>query len=407
MKENGSGMDLRVNPPPVLRQLSVRAVMEILLRERSASRAGLSRLTGLSKQTISEVIRVLAERGFVIERGLISGGVGRSAVRYEVDPNAGYVLGIDLGSTTIRAMLANLTSSIVAEIEIPSDQRGGLSLLNQIGGVRSSLLEMAGVEPHQLLVAAVATPGVMDPATGHLSLASNIAEIGDIDVAAAIRAAIGCPVIFENDINAAALGEYWEPGERPDGSFAFISLGTGVGMGILVNGKLLRGATDAAGEIAYLPMGSDPFTPSSLERGALECAIGAAGIVSRYRSLGGSADVSVRDIFDRFNQGEAAAKATIAETARLAALVVVAIAAVIDPAKTIFGGKIGARPELVALIRDILPSCTRRPIWLAGSRLGARATVAGATAIALGELHNTLFSPLDLPERMNLPALHA
>jgi predicted ArsR family transcriptional regulator len=121
-----------IAPTRVLRQLSVQAVMTILLREGAASRAGLSRKTGLSKQTMSEVIRLLTERGWVRESGMISGGVGRSAVRYEVDADAGYVLGLDLGASTIRASIANIAGAIVRESEVRADPQGGMRLIEQI-----------------------------------------------------------------------------------------------------------------------------------------------------------------------------------------------------------------------------------------------------------------------------------
>ncbi|MEO7223557.1 MAG: helix-turn-helix domain-containing protein, partial [Devosia sp.] len=117
-------MDDLIAPTRVLRQLSVQAVMNVLLREGSASRAGLSRKTGLSKQTMSEVIRLLTDRGWVRESGMISGGVGRSAVRYEVDADAGFVLGVDLGASTLRTSIANIAGSIVKESEVTADSRG-------------------------------------------------------------------------------------------------------------------------------------------------------------------------------------------------------------------------------------------------------------------------------------------
>ncbi|MBP0650317.1 ROK family protein, partial [Mycobacterium tuberculosis] len=100
---------------------------------------------------------------------------------------------------------------------------------------------------------------------------------------------------------------------------AYVSLGTGVGLGALVNGRLLRGATGAAGEIGFLPFGAEPKAVQSLETGALECAIGARGIRARYRDAGGGAEASVRDILDRAAAGEARAAAVIAETGRIAA----------------------------------------------------------------------------------------
>jgi predicted NBD/HSP70 family sugar kinase len=397
-------LDDLIAPTRVLRQLSVQAVMNVLLREGSASRAGLSRKTGLSKQTMSEVIRLLTERGWVRESGMISGGVGRSAVRYEVDADAGFVLGVDLGASTLRTSIANIAGSIVKESEVTADPRGGIHLVEQIGDLKRRALAEAGVARERLLQAAVAIPGVMDPATGRLSLAPNLDDMGTIDVASALRQVLDCKVTFENDVNAGAIGEYWETPQSQTEHFAFVSIGTGVGLGILVDGNILRGASQAAGEVGYLPIGSDPFSPLSVERGALESALGAAGIAGRYHLAGGAAGTSVRQIFERFNAGERAAIVTINDSARLAALLVATVTAVIDPAKVVMGGNIGGRPELVDLIRQILPTCTRRPVVVECGLLGARATVVGAAAIALGELHNSLFSPRELPNKRDVPA---
>lgn len=397
-------MDDLVAPTRVLRQLSVQAVMDVLLREGSASRAGLSRTTGLSKQTMSEVIRVLIERGWVRQSGMISGGLGRSAVRYEVDAAAGCVLGVDLGSNTIRATVANIAGAIVIDDEITANPRGGMHLIEQIGVLKTAILSQAGLPKHKLLHATVATPGVMDPSSGRLSLAPNLDDMGTIDVATSVRQALECKVTFENDVNAGAIGEYWETRQSNEGYFAYISIGTGVGLGILVDGKLLRGASQAAGEVGYLPLGNDPFMPLSVERGALECALGAAGISGRYHLAGGPAGTSVRNIFERYNEGQRAAIVAIEDSARLASLLVATVTAVIDPGKIVIGGNIGGRPEMVALIRKILPDCTRRPVPIEGSLLGPRATVVGAAAIALGELHNSLFSPRELPNKRDVPA---
>lgn len=376
--------------------------MERLLRDGATSRASLSRSTGLSKQTISEVMLVLAERGWVKESGMISGGVGRTAVRYAIDASAGFALGLDLGASTLRGVLCDIGGTIVAQHELPADGRGG-QLPAQARELKAILLEAANAPTDRVQVATVATPGVMNP-QGKLELAPNLPGLGEIDVAGQLRAALECQVMFENDVNAAALGEYWEAGENADDHFAFVSIGTGVGLGILVGGELLRGSALAAGEIGYLPLGGDPFTPRSLEQGALESSIGAGGILERYSALGGSAE-TVRDIFDRLESGDIAARRTIEETARIAALLVLTITSVIDPDRVVFGGNIGGRPELVQRVAGLMPSVQRRPIRVEASRLGARATVLGAAAMSLGQMHNSLFSTLELPGRLGLPTL--
>jgi predicted NBD/HSP70 family sugar kinase len=292
----------------------------------------------------------------------------------------------------------------VRESEIQADPRGGMRLIEQIAALRHDILGEASVPPERLLQAAVAIPGVMDPATGRLSLAPNLDDMGTIDVATSIRQVLECKLTFENDVNAGAIGEYWETPQSQTEHYAFVSIGTGVGLGILVDGKILRGAFQAAGEVGYLPLGPDPFSPLNVERGALESSLGAAGIAGRYHLAGGRQGTPVREIFERYNAGERAAIVTITESARLAALLVATVTAVIDPAKVVMGGNIGGRPELIDLIRQILPTCTRRPVAVEGGLLGARATVVGAAAIALGELHNSLFRPRELPNKRDVPA---
>jgi len=388
---------------PMLRQLSVRTVVEVFLERGAVSRADLAKITGLSKQTTSDVIRQLEERGLVHPTGRAVGRVGRSAITYEIDASAGFVLGVDLGSTNTRLALADLRGGWVGELECPTDGRGGREMIGAIAALKRRLLDETGVDPGKVRAAAVAMPGVIDPRDGTLSLAPNMVGLNDINLVAAFRDILECDVAVENDINSAALGEFWRGCGASSSSLAFVSLGTGIGLGMLINGKLLRGVAGAAGEISYLPFGTDPFSPLSLERGALECAIGAAGIIHRYMLAGGDAGTDVREIVARARRGDAAAGAAISETARIATLLVVTIQSMFDPEKIVIGGNIGRGAAMVDLIRETLPLCSRRPIEIVESQLGHRASVIGAVAIALGRLHDTLFTPQDLPGRLRLP----
>ncbi|WP_414901877.1 ROK family transcriptional regulator [Rhizobium cremeum] len=398
-------MNLRAPPAPVLRQISVRAAMDILLNEGPTSRATLAKKTGLSKQTMSEVIRTLEESGWVRVKGVVSGKVGRSAITYEVAPDGGYALGVDIGANTVRLALVSLTGTIVHEIEHATGGKTGLAQFEQVHDLVEAGLARSNIRPEKMLFAAVATPGVVDPETGHLALAPNMGDVGSLDVVRGLRQALGCDVTIENDVNAAMIGEAWKGCSTGIDSGAFISLGTGIGLGMMINGKLIRGARGAAGEISYLPFGADPYAADSLERGALECAIGARGIVERHKAAGGLG-TSVREVLERAEAGETPALATIRETARLAALLVVSVDAMIDPEKIVLGGNVGRHPLMVKLIREALPACTRRPIAVEASLLGSRATLIGAVAIALNHLHNSLFSPQDLPSEMRLPQQH-
>src|SRR5438045_2805778 len=138
-------MPLDIPSSPAARQQSVRLVIERLLRDGSVSRAGIARATGLSKQTISEVMRELERDGWVVEDGQIQGSVGRSAVTYALRRDAAFVLGIDLGGTKLHTALADAKGAIVTESIEPTTAGGGAAVVAQIGRMADALLERAGV----------------------------------------------------------------------------------------------------------------------------------------------------------------------------------------------------------------------------------------------------------------------
>jgi predicted NBD/HSP70 family sugar kinase len=387
---------------PVARQQSVRLVVERLLRDRSVSRAEIARSTGLSKQTISEVMRDLERDGWVHEDGQIQGSVGRSAVTYALRPDAAFVLGIDLGGTKLHIALADLHGEIVAESIEPTSCDGGAAVVAQIERMKDALLEQASVPAQRLRGGVMGSPGMVDPASGSIVIAPNIPGLDSLDVRAALRERLGIDVAIENDVNLAAIGEHWRGNSRKARSFAFIAVGTGIGMGIFSDGYLVRGARGAAGEIAYLPLGGDPYDARGLRYGTLETAIGSVGIIERYVGLGGSPGSTVRDVFDRLDIEEAA-RITIDEVSRILTTAILAVHSILDSEIIILGGSIGARPELKLRIDEHLGRCMREPVRIELSALGNRATLIGAIGSALDLVHRSLFGigrdagPLALP----------
>ncbi len=384
-------------------QLSVRVVIEAILHQGPISRARLAQVTGLSKQTTSEAVRLLEAAGWVGQRGRTQGKLGRSAIDYEIQADAAFVLGVDLGREKIRAALADLSGASVAETSAPTDRRGGVRVVEQIFKLREELVRGASVDPARLRYAVVGTPGIVDAATGAVHLAPNIAHLDSIDVVGLLRDGFACDIVVENDINLAALGEQWQGRGQGPRNLAFIALGTGLGMGLVMDGRLIRGVGGAAGEIGYLPLGADPFAPESRRTGALERLVGAHGIIARYEAAGGKKGLLVPAIFERLETGDSAAIAVIDETARLLAMAAVSVCALVDPEQIVLGGSIGARPELIERIESLLPLCLTRPAPIVRSVLQERATIVGALATALSRLHNRLFGVTDLPGEFDLP----
>jgi predicted NBD/HSP70 family sugar kinase len=382
---------------------SARAVIDAVLREGPISRAEIARSSGLSKQTISEAMRDLERDGWVREVGQTQGPVGRSAVTYEVRADAAFAIGIDIGGTKLQIALADLKGGIVAEVVEPTERRGGPEVVDQIARLVDMLASRTGVARSAIRSGAMGSPGYVDPASGGIAIAPNIPGIDALDMPAVLKSRLGFPVAIENDVNLAAMGEQWQGSTRDRArSFVFLALGTGIGMGVVADGKLIRGARGAAGEIAYLPVGGDPFDARNTRFGTLESAIGSEALAARYAALGGKPSTSVREIFDALESDEMA-RITIDEASRTIAAAILAIGAMFDPELVVLGGSIGTRHELKAGIERYLCRCMPVPIPIVTSALGSRATLVGAIGRALVEVRAGLFG-VDAPPPVIDPA---
>ena len=317
-------------------------------------------------------------------------------------PDSAFVLGIDLGGTKLHVALADLNGQIVAEAVEPTTREGGIGVVEQIGRIADGLIERAGISRQRLHGGVMGSPGIVDPASGAIVIAPNIPGLDTLGVQAALSARLGVDIAIENDVNLAAIGEHWSGNGRRTRTFAFIAIGTGIGMGIFADGQLVRGSRGAAGEIAYLPLGGDPYDARGLRLGTLETAVGSAAITERYSSLGGAKGTTVREIFDRLADDEAA-RSTIDEVARIIAAAILAVNSVIDPEVVVMGGSIGTHPELIERIEAHLARCMREPARIEISALGNLATLTGAIGSAVDMARRTMFhvgsdaSPLALP----------
>ena len=388
----------------VARQLNLRTVMDQFVAAGRISRAEIARRSGLSKQTVSEIVAELEAAGWIRRTGdtVMSGASGRSAALYEVDPTAGAIVGVDLGGTKISAALGDIGGSVRRELTVPTDPRGGRRVIAQIVGLARDLATAEGLDPARIRVLALGSPGALDRQTGVMAFAPNIPSFGDLDVAREIAAELDVEVVVDNDVNVAALGEDWAGHGRGRSEFVFVSVGTGIGMGVVSEGVLRTGATGAAGEIAYLPLGTDPFDPANQLRGPLEEAVGGEGLARRYA---GGADRptgrhGVLELFAAAAAGDPDARAALEEEARLLALAICAVAAVLDPELVVLGGGIGSRPELLEPVQRWLARLMSRPTPVLTSELGPRAGLLGAIAVGLRTAHRALFPAPAAAERL-------
>ena len=369
-------------------------MLNCVLRIGPISRAQIARETALSKPTVSQALTGLEGAGLVHEAGRSSGGKGPTAVLYELNPRAGWVVGIDVGRNWVRAAIADVSGRFVARRDERARVKSARTLITQIGSIAHGLAADAGIRWRQVTFATVGSPGVFEPNRGQVALAYSLPGWGREGIVEAVQAELGTKTAFENDVNLAALGEQWHGLGKGVENFVYLHLGTGVGMGLVLNGELFRGSSGAAGEIAYLPLaGTDLKDPASRRRGPLDSAASAAGVVATARKLGVSPPLTAKRVFNAARDGDRKARRVVQVEADRIALAVAAVASVVDPELVILGGGIGGNGDLLMepverALRSVSPFRPR----VESSTLREEATLHGSVFLALQAAQDQLFA---------------
>ena len=392
---NGArGAPITVGTPSLLRAINERTVLDLIHHQGPLSRAQVARVSGLSKPTVSLALNGLLHASLVREVGRSRGERGPSALLYELNPSAGWVVGVDIGRRWVRAGIADIAGGIIARRDERARVASAKSLIGQVGGVARRLAAEAGVEWSQVTHATLGSPGVFDPVHGYVALAPALPGWGRTGLVQAVRDELGTNVSFENDVNLAALAERTEGLGRNVQDFVFLSVGTGIGMALVIDGRVYRGAHGAAGEVGYMPIGpGDPRDVVNRRRGALEEAAAATGIVHTARRLGMRPPLSPERIFVAARRGNPIAMKVVQGEAVLLSLAIATVTPVIDPEMVILGGGIGRNGDLLVEpiereLRQLLPFRPR----VAVSALGDDAVLRGAIATALEVARDRVFA---------------
>ena len=355
--------------PPLLRNLNERTVLETIRNDAPISRAEISRRSGISKPTVSQALQSLLEAGLVREATERPDGPGYGAVYFEPVAEAALVLGLDLGARFVRGAVCDLGGAIRARQDVELAGADAAGAVEALSGLCASLLASSALEDGSVDGVVLGVPGVVE-ADGTLRLAENVAGLEGRPFAAELQAALDLPVTLENDINLAALGEQWHGVARGVGDFAFLSVGTGMGAGLVLDGELHRGRHGAAGEIDFaLGELGEALDPSAPE-------------VSRLASELTGQTGDARAVFGAARNHDSRARAVVDEVARRIALHVAPIAAVADVELVVLGGGIGANGDLLLdpvsrLLAEWLPFPPRVEV----STLGEAAVLTGALAV--------------------------
>jgi predicted NBD/HSP70 family sugar kinase len=385
----GTGAGLFAARPSLIRAMNEQLLLEQIRQRGPCSRAELARVSGLSKPTVSLALDNVERAGLVRIAGQRTGVP-------EIRPDAGLVLGLDIGHEYVRGALADLTGEIRTRASLRARATSVRARVAELVELAGLLCENADVTRSAITQTVIGSPGVYDPRRNAMKLTGGLRGWDRPAALAGLREAFGPSLVMENDVDAAALAERALGHGREVDNFAFVHIGTGIGMGLILAGQLVRGAHGVAGEIAFMPLsgGAGADEHEVRKRGTLETAASASGIVRAARRGGMRGPVSARRVFEAAAAGDDRAQAVVAEEAQLVAKTICAVITVVDPDLIVLGGGIGRAPDFAEAVTTELERIAPVMPAIRVSALGTDAVTDGClvagTELAWGQLMTAL-----------------
>jgi glucokinase-like ROK family protein len=377
-----------------LRRLNRLRVIDALREEGLISRAEIARRTGLSRSTVSSLVSELQADGLVVERSEPAAAHGdqggRPPILLSFDASAGVAVGIDFDHHHLRVAVSDLSSRILAERERELDtDHLAHEGLDAAADLVSELLTEAGIEPSQVIGAGMCLPGPIHRPSGVVG--STAILPGWVGVAAAdeMHRRLDLPILVDNDANLAALAEAAFGAGRDAKDLVYLMISSGIGAGLVLNGRLYRGAEGLAGELGHVLVDADGPVCRCGNRGCLETIAGTDALAELLRRSHGDG-LDGRAIVRLARGGDLGCRRVIADAGRAIGKAAAMLVNVLNPELLIVGGDLSDAGELLldgvreSLERSALPTAAQAATVVAGS-LGDRAEVLGAIALVLSE----------------------
>ena len=400
----------RPGTPRLLRELNDRAALDLLVERGPLTRAQIGERTGLSKVTASQLLSRLESRGLVAVVGSQAGGRGPNAALYAVVPSSAYVAGVEVGPDGVTAGVADITGHIAAQVTV--DPNGADDPVKMVHSAVVKACRSAKVALPKLSAFVIGTPGVIDPGSGDVQFSFDLPAWHE-GVLDALRNDLRRPVTIENDVNLAAIAERAYGAAREVDDFALMWLDRGMGLSLMLGGRLHRGRSGGAGEIGYLPVPGAPLPIGAARRGPADEGViestswGRATLAGGYGALVGAdavralahehgiAGPTAVECVGAAAADEARGGPFLDELARRISYGATSVNIVLDPGLVVLSGNLGRAggPPLATRIEEIVGriSPTRPAVAVTG--VEGNPVLRGALYAALEQARDEVFSP--------------
>ncbi len=400
---------------PGLRRLNTALVLDSVRSVHPAPQriADLVRATGLTRPTVTQSVGDLIAAGWLRSAAPPDiREVGRPAVQVRLNGPSAFTLGIDVGVHSVAVAIADLTNERVALVREPVLSGGGAgvdAMLVALDLAVSKALAEADIDAADLVQVTVGSPGIVDETTQLITLSDALGQWSTLDLVGRVRKQFSCPVRLENNANLVASAVYAARAEPPRTLLA-VQWGERLGAGIVIDGRLHRGASAAAGEIGYVSLGEARGRVGMTEQGPLEKSIGTAGIVARARTAAADDPSSILNgrlgddsvaadaalVFEAAACGDATAVSVVDDVSRVFAAALAPVVLALNPDSLVIGGGIARAGDLLTrCIQRHLDELTLHAPAVELSTLAQDAVVTGALQVAHDDLWRDLLSAQD------------
>jgi predicted NBD/HSP70 family sugar kinase len=363
-----------------------------VLRERGrVSQAEIARATGLSRTTVHSLVADLKEGGLVQEVEAASSplpGGGRPGVQLALKDSSKVALGIDFGHSHVQVAVAGVAHDILAERRCELDvNHRAIEALDAAARMADEALEVAGADRARVIGVGIGIPGPVDRERGTAGSATILPGWVGIRIADAMEERLGVSVQIENDANLGALAELTWGAGRNCSNFAYIKAATGIGAGLVLDGRLLRGASGTAGEIGHTTLDGAGALCYCGNRGCLETVASGPAILALVAQATGKT-LTLGTVIERAIGGDPLCRRAISDAGREMGVAVAGLCNLFNPERVIVGGLLSSAGEL--LLQPLRDSLRRHAVQAAAERVEVvqavfveRAELLGSVALAL------------------------
>ncbi|NYE96448.1 putative NBD/HSP70 family sugar kinase [Psychromicrobium silvestre] len=378
-----------------LRQLNQQRIVETLLGTGPLTQAEISRQTGLSTATVSNIVKIMSDDGLVSTTPTTSSG--RRAVSVRLNSEGAVAVGIDVGRTHVRVIIASLDYRIIAERAVPLPL-GHLAIEGVEAAARllNELLEESGLQHSAVVGAGVGIPGPIDSRTGTVIQGAILPEWVGINILELLESALEVPVYIDNDANLGALAQVtWGP-HSTISDLIFVKIGSGIGAGLILGGSPHYGHYGVTGEIGHATIFEQGMICRCGNRGCLET-VASTAIMIELLSRGAPEPITTEDIVRLAFERDPATLRVIDDAGQAVGRAMANVANLLNPEVIVVGGPLAELGELLldpirrGLIRHAVPS-VGESTQIVMSSLGNRAEALGGATLVFQQqgIHSAL-----------------